>query len=423
MHIGDLPYAALATFDHATGGIARAARAVAAKIDWYDWQPGRPTVLCLERALFNKDIAELRKRTNLNLPGVHVKAVKLPQEKWVAPRWRRQSKLWHDLNTHLSRTRRHLEEFGVAFLEAASARHPIDAVAAANTDYWQDEALRMGCRKLRIAFVVLSRESYGIGRGRDFVSKNYHDGHFYFDGTGCAVASETCRQFMLGQPAMRDATIEATGWPRYDAWRDYPKPELADRKLVTMMAYGDPAQLQYAAANFRDVLQVFCAAAERQRALPAERRLRFSIKMKKRNEDGYIRKLRPDLDSLGIDIVADTPLPELVTQSRAIIGYNTLAVLEGLLGGSAVIVPVWADSDRDPKASLLHPDNPADAEVCYFPRSVDDLDILMRQVEAGTLLPKGSPDQRLARFSRHSLVDAETTASMRVEAFVRSLLS
>ncbi len=423
MGFEDIPFAARLTFDRLTGGVARAAEGIVSRIDWGDWRAGRPTVLCLQRALFSKDIAELKKRANLNLPCIHVVAVKRPQEKWVPPRWRRQAHLWHDLKTRLPGLRHDLEAFGVAFLKAAAAVHPIDAVAAANTDYWQDEALRMGCRKLGLPFIALSRESYGIGRGREFVSNNYKSGNFHFDGAGCAVASEVCRQFMLSQPALRDAEIRATGWPRYDAWRDYAIPPLRERKWVTLMAYGDPVQVQYAAANFRDVLQVFAQAAERQLALPETERLHFAIKMKKRNEDGYIRAIRPDLDALGVEILADMPLPEIVTRSRMIVGYNTLAVLEGLLASCAVVVPIWSDSERAPSASLLHPDNAADAEVCYFPRSAAELDRLMAEAEAGTLQPKGTLEQRLARFSRHSLVDAQSTASARFEAFVRDLLA
>ncbi len=102
-----------------------------------------------------------------------------------------------------------LETFAVAFLEAARATHKIDAVAAANTDYWQDEALRLGCKKLGIPFIALSRESYGIGRGREFRRQQLSRvGNFYFNGTAAAMASETCVSFMKAQPAMRDAVVQ-----------------------------------------------------------------------------------------------------------------------------------------------------------------------------------------------------------------------
>lgn len=420
--LADILATARLAADDAIGYLGRRARRVASYIKWGDWQPGRPTVLCLERALFAKDIAELKKHADLNLPCVGVVAVKRPQERWVTEKWRRQAHLWHDLETRPF-LRARLEKFGVLFLEAARAVHPVDAVCAANTDYWQDEAIRLGCRKLGIPFIALSRESYGIGRGREFVANNYKSGHFYFNGAACAVASDVCRGFMEGQSAMRDALVRATGWPRYDAWRDYSLPPLDARKWVTLMAYGDPVQVQYAAANFRDVLQSFAQAAERQLTLPPDQRLHFVIKMKKSNEDGYIRAIRPDLDALGIEILADMPLPEICTRSRMIIGFNTLAVLEGLLASAAVVVPVWSDSERDPSASLLHPDNATDAEVCYFPRSVGAFDALLTQAEAGTLQPKGTLEQRLARFSRHSVVTAETTASARFAAFVRDVIA
>lgn len=420
--LSDFPYLGRLLFDSSTFYLAVLARRVAGDINWGDWQPDKPTVLCLECALFAKDIAELKKRTHLNLPCISVVVVKKPQERWVSPRLRQQSYFWYDLNARpLLKAR--LEQFGILFLKAALAIHPIDAVAAANTDYWQDEALRLACRKLKIPFIVLSRESYGIGRGREFVANNYKKANFYFNGAGCAVASEVCRQFMINQPAMRDAKVCATGWPRYDAWRDYIVPPLADRKFITLMAYGDPAQLQYAAENFRDVLYSFVACAERQLALPHHERLEFIIKMKKNNEDGYIRALCPNLEQLGIKVLADTPLPEICTGSRMIIGFNTLAVLEGLLANCAVVVPIWKDSERDPSASLLHPNNVMDAEVCYFPRSVTELENLFRQAEAGNLSAKADVKLSLARFSQHSLIDAETTASAQFEKFVRHIIS
>lgn len=423
MRLEDIRIAGRVLWDRLTGGFTRAGRELAREIKWGEVKPDQPTVLCLKRALFAKDIAELQKRTSLNLPCIHVVPVKRAQTGWVAARWQRQSHLWHDLNDGLASLRPHLEAFGVAFLAAASAQHRIDAVVAANTDYWQDEALRMGCRKLGIPFIVLSRESYGIGRGRQYVNEVYAKGQFYFNGAGCAVASPTCRQFLASQPAMRDAEIRTTGWPRYDAWRDYVMPPLAARNWVTLMAYGDPAQVQYAAANFRDVLKVVAKAAEQQLSLPPERRLHFVIKIKKGNEDGYIHAIEPNLSQLGINIIADMPLPEIVARSRLIIGFNTLAVLEGLLGHSAVAVPVWSDSDRDPAATLLHPDNVDDASVCYFPRAPEELARLIEQSAAGDLPAKGTEEQRLARFSRHSLVDRDVTASARFEAFVRDIIA
>ncbi len=425
MIITDSPRAAFQArilFDRLTGGFARAGAALAQRIQWGELKPGRPTILCLQRALFAKDIAELKKRTDLNLPCLRAAILKKPQSRWIAPAYQRQSHLWFDLNHDLAHVCKDLERFGIAFLDAASRTRPIDAVLAANTDYWQDEALRLACRTRGIPFLALSRESYGISRSRDYVADYYRKGGFYFNGAGCAVASETCVRFLTAQPALRDATVRATGWPRYDAWRDLQMPPLSERRAVTIMAYGDPEQLLYAAENFRDVVTVVAAAATAQQSLPENERTRFIIKMKKRSDAHYISAIRPDLADLGIELTVETPIPELAAQSRLIVGYNTLAVLEGLLADCAIAVPMWSDSECEAAAALLHPDDPEDNDVCYFPRSQAAFAELLQAALAGSLPAKGTRSQRLARFSRHCVVEQDVTASARFETFVRSLL-
>src|SRR4051812_26888983 len=133
----DTWYSCRLGIDQMSGRLNRQARQVADQVRWGPIVAGRPTVLCLDRAMFIKDITELQKRANLNLPCLHVKAVKRPQEAWVPGRWRRQTFLGNDLRTKLPRLREGLRKWGVALLKSISEQHPIDAVMAANTDYWQ----------------------------------------------------------------------------------------------------------------------------------------------------------------------------------------------------------------------------------------------------------------------------------------------
>ena len=56
---------------------------LASKIDWAGARPGRPTVLCLERSQFIKDIEELRRFTDLNWVTLNAVKLKQTQERWV----------------------------------------------------------------------------------------------------------------------------------------------------------------------------------------------------------------------------------------------------------------------------------------------------------------------------------------------------
>jgi hypothetical protein len=421
MHL-DAWYTLRLSLDEVFGRQDALARAVAGRVRWGQMVDGRPTVLCLDRAMFIKDITEMQKRTNLNLPCLHVKEVKWPQEKWVPARLRRQTFLGSDLRTRLPRLREGLRKWGVALLSEISKRHRIDAVMAANTDYWQDEAVRLACTTLGIPFLVMSRESYAIGRGRKYVSDVYAAADFQFQGAGCLVASKSCEAFFSAQPGMLGRPVQATGWPRYDAWLDRTLPPLDQRNTYTLLAYGDPSSYHYAARNFRDVLLSFASAVRKLRAA-GDQRSRFVVKLKKNNEGGYIHEAVPDLRTLGVEVRGDIPLPDLFAESRLVIGYNTLAILEGLLGDSAVVVPFWGDAERAPFETLLHPDEAQDAEVCYFPRSGAEFETLLARSIAGDLPAKSTRAARLARFSRHSIVSGEETSSARAEAFIRGILS
>ncbi len=359
----------------------------------------------------------MRRYADLNLATIGVKRIKRLQMRWVAPARRRQTYLYHDLQTDLAASRPYLADFAESFLAAVERIHPIDAVMAANVDYWQDEALKLACRRRATPFLVLSRESYGIGHARDYVDKLYREAAFRFEGDGLALASATCVDFMRQTGAIATDLIVATGWPRYDAWSEIDLPPLDRRPIVTLMAYGDPRAVQYAAGNFRDVFQAFVAAARRH-----SRKLRFVVKLKKPNEGGYLADICSDFQAAGIEMTADAPLPQLVAQSRAVIGFNTLAVLEALLGDTAVIVPLWGDAERGAHRSLLHADRPEDSAVCYFPRSREAFGNLLEAVAGNELPALGTRAERLARFSRHSAVDAETTASQRVRSFVTEAL-
>lgn len=73
--------------------------------------------------------------------------------------------------------------------------------------------------------------------------------------------------------------------------------------------------------------------------------------------------------------------------------------------------------------TLLHPDDPADAEVYYCPRNFAEFETLLERSLAGTPLAKSTREARLRRFSRRSSVNGEETSSARAEAFIRGILS
>lgn len=123
MHL-DAWYTLTLSLDEVSDRQERLVHEVAGRVRWGEMVE---TVLCLE------DVAEMQKCTNLNLPCLHVKEVKWPQQSLVSARWRRQNLLGSDLRTKMSRLRERLRKWGVALLKAISVQYRIDAMIAANT--------------------------------------------------------------------------------------------------------------------------------------------------------------------------------------------------------------------------------------------------------------------------------------------------
>lgn len=399
-----------------TGWLDRRAGKLADLIDWSAWQPGRPTILCLDRAQFRKDIDELRTRTPYNWVKLGATRPKRFQAPWVAEKYRIQTYFTHYLDTRARHLKAGLEAFGAAFLTAALKVHPVDAVMAGNTDYWQDDAIKLGCRKLGIPFLVLGRENYTKKIDADKLTKRFRDAKLAFSGAGVAVLSKDTRDVMVGSGSFPAADVWVTGAPRFDRWLDVGSVPDDERVYITFLSYADPVYL--AQQNFAECLRILAEAA-RANTNP---KLKFIVKVKKPSEIEPVEAAFPEIRQYPIEIVWDAALYDIYPRSRIIIGYNTLAAAEGFFTEAPVVFPTWGDALRDPSETLIHFDNPVDAAAAYFPRSAGELRQLIDQAVAGQLRTKGTREQRLQSFRRHISVPANGTCSAEVQKFVEHYL-
>ena len=403
--------------DAAFGRVEAAGRDLARRIDWCDWRADRPTILCLRRSTFIKDVEELRRRGHFNLPLVSAARIKRLQETWVAPDDRRQSYFYNYLHTRLVRDRPYLARFATAFLEEALRIHPIDAVLAGNTDYWQDEAVKIACNALGIPFLALGRENYSMKIDAINVFNRFRSAKFRYNGAGVAVYSEATQRTMIDSGSFPDASVWVTGAPRFDHWIDLKCRPESERDMIILINYGLP-EGYLAPNNFAETARLFAAAAKR-----APKDVIFVMKSKKLNEEEESRHIVPELNEAPIRFICDEPLHTLYPRCRAVIGVNSLAVVEGLLAELAVIVPNWGDAQRDPIESLLIRDDPEDEAVTYFADSPAELETLLDRASAQTLPPKGDVALRRKRFCRHIALPDHGTCADQVENFLRHFIA
>lgn len=397
--------------------VRSAGNKLAKSIDWTSATPGRPTVLCLERSQFIKDIEELRRLTNLNWVTINAVKLKQEQERWVPEGDRQQGyfSAWlkEDRGRHL---RPILEKFAVALLEEARRTMPVDAVVTANIDYWQDEAMKLGCKRLGIPFLVLCRENYTIPWTVPWHHDYLKKARFRFEGAGLAVFSEATKiAFAPGFDNPDD--IWVTGAPRYDRWLDL-KPLPDDEKThLSLITFNDPG---YMAVNtFMEVAEIFGNVA-RQEDRPG---LTWLVKCKKRGDRKEVIARAASLEQSPLQFEYDTPLFELYPRSRLIVGYNSLALVEAMLTDVPVVIPCWGETRAPRKDLLLDYDDPLTKRVAIFANTPEELADLLTRAARGEKLPTGTLEERRALFQAHlhdpTLDGGTLTASANTEAFVR----
>ncbi|MBK8161269.1 MAG: hypothetical protein IPK59_21800 [Rhodospirillaceae bacterium] len=391
--------------------------ALARRIDWSSAKLGKLTVLCLERSQFIKDIEELRRLTDLNWVTLNAVRLRLQQEPWVPEAARQQGYFTAWLKAgEGARIRPILESFAVALLEEAQRTMRVDAVATANIDYWQDEAMKLACRQLGIPFVVLCRENYSIPWTVPWMHDHLVKSHFHFEGAGLAVFSQHTKNAFL--PAFDDPNdVWVTGAPRYDRWLHLePLPE-SDKTFISLVTFNDPG---YMAVNtFLETAEIFDRVARAE----AKSGLTWLVKCKKRGDRNEVLQRVGSRDDSPLKFEFDTPLFTLFPRSRVVVGCNSLALVEAMLTDAPVVVPCWGEAHAERHNVMLDYNDPLTCRVVTFAKSPEEFTELLTRAARGEQLKTGSPEDRRALFQAHLHLpgsdDGPLTASSATEAFVR----
>lgn len=388
-----------------------AARAASRRIDWGNFRPGRPTVLCLSRPHFSLDIEQLRRLDRLNWVAINLPILGEIQTAWSAPEMRAQ--------TYFQRTRgvapyearwAVMARFGRRLLLEVARRGDLRGILSANIDYWQSEAFRMAAKELELPYLVLSRENLLTRYDDRLVAERYAG--FRFTGEACAVFGAWIGETLIRTGCVRRDQIVVTGAPRLDVWIRAVGDE-PTRDCIVLLSFADPNY--YAPEAFRSCLDRFVAAAARHPG----RGVRFVIKAKNREDRLTVRRMCGDGTlSPALSITDSMPLVELLPRARLTIGFNTMALLDALLARTPIVVPDMQDTRRGKEYLMFDPDDPLCREVLSFCHDARELDGALDAAATRDAPPARDETVRRALIERYVHLPEQGTAAEAVERFV-----
>lgn len=309
----------------------------AAHFSYYsiDWgiQKSQKSVVCLDREIFNRDVMQLRRNGKYNYPLIK-KGITFFQMVWLPKKCHIQTHYQKKLDSD-SKGFYLCKLYALTLLNLISTKTNVIAVLSANIDYFQDAAFKWACKEKSIPFIVLCKEHPVDKKTKRDLFKYYQRADFIFDGQGIAVAGKDSKDIFLRKVKFNQkANIKITGLPRYDEYRFLRKKPEIKSDAITLLTF---SRGYYADNTFRDVLKLFIHLA----FLPEFRKTRFFIKTKDSVDNIFIKNILKGNIPKNLIITHEIQIKNLMMQSQAVIGYNSLSIIEAALVGKPIILPAW----------------------------------------------------------------------------------
>jgi len=335
-------------------------------INWGKEKPGL-AVLCLYRESFIKDIMELRKRTRFNYPIVMGGFTRF-QMAWFPPKMQMQTFYQAYEGPGKSEAIEKSTQYARQLIRLANRRQRIGGILSANFDYWQDLGFKLACKEMSIPFIVLSREHPIVSKACAEVTNWYKRAGYRFDGTVIAVAGKSTYDVLekVGSVCKTEQVV-ITGLPRFDAWLDVntSKP-LQNRLYITLLTFTEG---YYADETFKHVLSTFCEAARQF----GGGSVRFLVKTKDIHDTLVVRRLIRDLDGLNMECSHQADLFRVLPESRLVINYNSLSLVEAAMARASIVIPAWEECKDRGNEVMYSIENPKVAKLVQFVHSAPEL--------------------------------------------------
>jgi hypothetical protein len=339
-------------------------------IDWGEMQ--KPdSVICLFRESFIKDIALLRTNTNFNYPVITAGFTRF-QRTWLP----KQAQMQTFYQKHLRSDSPEFQKavtYARCLINLIQKQCDIRCLLSGNFDYWQDAAFKQVCNEKKIPFLVLCREHPVTKKTKRECIDWYKKAEYKFTGTAIAVAGQATTDVIFQSGVVSDMQrVSTTGLPRYDPYKTKQlHPDNIQPCYITLLTFTDG---YYADETFREVLALF--AREAQNSI--NNKLQFMIKTKDSEDTNAITRLLGKGFRAPVQIRDDLDMKPLLTSSAAVVGYNSLSLLEAALVGTPIIAPAWGQCRSDGEDVMLPASNASVQECVSFAHSPEEMRRLIR---------------------------------------------
>jgi hypothetical protein len=220
--------------------------------------------------------------------------------------------------------------------------------------------------------------------------------------------------------ACKPDQVRVVGAPRFDAWRERTDVPAKDALvLLSFRGHGYRAPVL-----FKEVLEVFVEEARTAANDSSKPEMSYVIKAKDRADRASILAMIRNPPA-NLTVEDATPMRPLLQRARLTIGFNSLALVEGMMTDARICIPYWGES-RALDRSLLVFDPAKDfcRDAADWPSDRDQLRALIRDARVNPAMAdqrqKAARDKTINSIIH---VDTNVTSSELVEKMVADAIA
>jgi hypothetical protein len=333
--------------------------------------------LVFGRELFDKDIIELRKRTNLKL-------YIFPNEYYtmfadaILP-----NNLRHQLRYHLKSDVKKYESSDITAcverkiidpVRDEKARKKMDHVVAnikqiiisnldlncmitANINFYQDQSWQNAFRDNNLRVFVIFKEFFGtINSRREAIITGKELG-LKFEGDLIFVFCEWAKEILLDSGEAEESKILVSGAPRtdviYDLNKNHRRFSQDNTKVVVLFDFFETEN----ELLLKETLEIFSKLSVSKKY----GKILFLIKTKSDNHSKSLIQFceKNNIHFPKVEITSILDQKYILENALCFIGYQTSALVEYMITDKAILSLHWAESLNDPDKNMFNDENPA----------------------------------------------------------------
>ncbi len=190
------------------------------------------------------------------------------------------------------------------------------------------------------------------------------------DGLKILLWHESAKKMLVDTDYATQGNTIVSGPPRFNRWFDIINIPNTEKKYITLLSF--PGYDYFAPFTYADAVLAF------QKAANVHKNYTFVVKCKDGWHVSQTLRIIND-DSSNIVLSTDIDMIDLLSQSKVIIGFNSLSFLEALLAQAHLILPYWGDSKHDPYLLQVNPQDPEAQEIIDVANSREHFAELLEQ--------------------------------------------